>query len=290
MKPASLAPTHRPSGLRGAVARGSPAPVPARTAATRTAREAALAYYDSYNRKDIAGVLDLIAEDCVYEDLIYQEPFRGREAIAAYFDKIERLVPSDIKFVVEDITDGDPRRVGVRWHVELEGVAQFPFSRGVSFYETDAEGRIVFARDIVEPTLKPGAASLKAISVLAPLVRRLGPAADPANAPLGAAAMGAFYLYYIANVMLSPASPGAPVWATTPETIQAVLHESYNFFYGTLAWSPNSWLRAPQSPCLRPFPLSQSTSAWQRWAPTPCPAWRSTPCPRRCLTSSTPGP
>jgi nicotinamide mononucleotide adenylyltransferase len=81
----------------------------------RTARDVALAYYENYNNKDIAGVLQLIAEDVVYEDLIYQEPFRGRDAVKAYFDKIERLVPKDIKFVVEDITDGDPKRVGVRW-------------------------------------------------------------------------------------------------------------------------------------------------------------------------------
>ena len=78
----------------------------------------------------------------MYEDLIYQEPFRGRKEIAAYFDKIEQLVPKDIKFAVEDITEGDPKKVGVRWHVELDGVAQFPFSRGVSFYEIDDDGRI----------------------------------------------------------------------------------------------------------------------------------------------------
>lgn len=84
-------------------------------APARTAREAALAYYDSYNSKQMGAVLELIAEDCVYEDLIYQDPFVGRAAIAAYFRKIEALVPPDIKFCVEDITEGDPRRCGVRW-------------------------------------------------------------------------------------------------------------------------------------------------------------------------------
>ena len=44
-----------------------------------------------------------------------QDAFVGREAVATYFDKIATLVPADIKFVVEDITDGDPRKVGVRW-------------------------------------------------------------------------------------------------------------------------------------------------------------------------------
>jgi hypothetical protein len=46
--------------------------------------------------------------------LIYQDAFVGRAAIAEYFKKIERLVPPDIKFVVEDISDGG-RKAGVRW-------------------------------------------------------------------------------------------------------------------------------------------------------------------------------
>lgn len=94
---------------------GGVIPHASRRSSTVTAREVALAYYENYNKKDIGKVLEFIADDVVYEDLIYQEPFRGRAAVAAYFDKIERLVPKDIKFVVEDITDGDPRRVGVRW-------------------------------------------------------------------------------------------------------------------------------------------------------------------------------
>lgn len=47
---------------------------------------------------------------------------------------------------------------------------EFPFSRGVSFYEVNSDGQIVFARDIVEPAIKPGNAALQGISVVAPLV------------------------------------------------------------------------------------------------------------------------
>ena len=82
----------------------------------RTAREVALKYYELYNRREIQAISsELIAPDCVYEDLIYQDAFRGRAAVTQYFEKIERLIPDDVLFVVEDITDGDPRRVGVRW-------------------------------------------------------------------------------------------------------------------------------------------------------------------------------
>ena len=46
-----------------------------------------------------------------------------------------------------------------RRHVDLNG-NEFPFSRGVSFYEVDDSGKIVAARDLVEPAVKPGASAL----------------------------------------------------------------------------------------------------------------------------------
>ncbi|KAL4535829.1 hypothetical protein Ndes2526A_g05392 [Nannochloris sp. 'desiccata'] len=244
------------------------------TTPARTATEAAIAYYTNYNNKNIPAVLDLIAEDCVYEDLIYQDPFRGRREIAKYFEKIEQLVPKDIKFVVEDITEGDPKKVGVRWHVELEGVAQFPFSRGVSFYEVNDNGQIIFARDIVEPTFKPGAAALQGISVVAPLVRKLGPAADPSNLsnlPIAAATMGVFWLAYISYVMLSTAAPGLPVWQTTPDTLMSVINESYNFFYVNILLEK---FNLNPVPCIAEHPVGEALFNFvNAWSMMMLPVW-----------------
>lgn len=50
-------------------------------------------------------------------------------------------------------------------HVDLAG-NEFPFSRGVSFYEVNDEGKIVSARDCVEPAIKPGASALQVTSLL----------------------------------------------------------------------------------------------------------------------------
>lgn len=47
--------------------------------------------------------------------MIYLEPFRGHEEIQSYFEKVVSIVPADLKFTVEDITDGDPLKVGVKW-------------------------------------------------------------------------------------------------------------------------------------------------------------------------------
>lgn len=48
---------------------------------------------------------------------------------------------------------------GMCRHVEVNG-HEFPFSRGASFYELNADGQIVYGRDLVEPALKPGSSAL----------------------------------------------------------------------------------------------------------------------------------
>lgn len=49
--------------------------------------------------------------------MIYLEPFKGAKEVRKYFDNVTSIVPGDLKFCVEDITDGDPRKVGVKWCV-----------------------------------------------------------------------------------------------------------------------------------------------------------------------------
>eukprot|EP00887_Chlorella_sp_A99_P003407 scaffold7.g3407.t1 len=221
-----------------------------------------------------------------FSDLIYQEPFVGKAAIAAYFQKVERLVPPDIKFVVEDITEGDGRKAGVRWHVELEGI-QFPFSRGVSFYEVNDRGQIVFARDVVEPSLKPGGAALRGISFVAPLVRKLGPAADPSalkRLPLAAAGVWAVWAAYLGIVMLSPWPPGAPAWQASPETLQTVLHESFNFFYVNIGLAQ---LGLNPVPCVAEHPVSEAVfNAMGSWGLLFLPAMLADPRGARVRTKT----
>lgn len=38
-------------------------------------------FYDGINRRDLASVVDLIALNCVYEDLIFSQPFTGRKVM-----------------------------------------------------------------------------------------------------------------------------------------------------------------------------------------------------------------
>jgi len=207
------------------------------------------AFYDAYNRRAIPELLELFDQDVVYHDMaVYDDPFVGKAELAAYFDKIERLVPGDIRFVVDDITGSDAKKVGVIWHVELEseneGFVSLPFSRGCSFYELNETGKIIYARDLVEPATKPGPAALGAISAIAPVVRKLGSKADPRNLRskdgkdlIKAAALYAFAATYVLVVLFSPIPPGSPGIRVDPSDLERIFHESLNFFYVNIALS-----------------------------------------------------
>jgi len=174
--------------------------------------------------------------------------------------KIEKLVPGDIQFVVDDITSQDPEKVGVMWHVELEsekeGFVPLPFSRGASFYRLNKQGKIVYARDLVEPSSKPGPAALGAISFIAPIVRKLGTKANPQNLRskedgkdlVKAAAMYAFAASYVLVVLFSQIPPGEPGIHPDPADLQRILHESYNFFYVNMALSDLGLSPVPNVP------------------------------------------
>ncbi|GAX72993.1 hypothetical protein CEUSTIGMA_g445.t1 [Chlamydomonas eustigma] len=201
---------------------------------SQDAKEVIIKYYNAYNAGDIETIGGLLAEDCSYHDMIYEDPFEGRQEIVEYLKKVRTIVPSDLKFVIEDATSGDNRKVGIMWHVECgEGIV-FPFSRGCSFYTLNEEGKIIQARDLVESAVKPGSSSLNLLATMTPLIRKLGRDADPANLrrlPLAAAAWWAFYATYTAVILLGSDVPGETALQTSPETITQVLNLSFNFFY-----------------------------------------------------------
>ena len=145
--------------------------------------------------------------------------------------------------MVDDIT-GDDLSCGVLWHVELAGVP-FPNGRGASFYRLSPESRkLVYARDVVEPPFKPGAAAFVIIRAVAPLVARTlkkaeGGTSDQPDvaaaslSPVGLA-LGAAAAFYTFALILSPPdmyAPGEPIWMITPETVKEVTDESINFFF-----------------------------------------------------------
>ena len=204
--------------------------------------------YEAVNRRDINSAMELIDDNCIYEDLNFPQPFKGKEAVRQLLEESCQGIPDELQFVIDDITTGDPLAVGVLWHVELDGIP-FPNGRGVSFYRcSEVTGKLVFARDLVEPPIKPGKASFFIIRLVSPLVRRLlkhrkdnsTEKIPPSDQPIPksqrflALVFWLIAIAYIYVLLLSPPGqivPGEPAWAIQPETIEEILNESLNFFF-----------------------------------------------------------
>ncbi|XP_043705127.1 uncharacterized protein LOC122654936 [Telopea speciosissima] len=148
-------------------------------------------FYGRINGHDLDSVEDLIAENCIYEDLIFPQPFVGRKAILDFFKKFISSISTDLQFVIDDISDEDSSAVGVTWHLEILSFIAifscgngkkiewkgrpFPFSKGCSFYRLDiinGKRQIIYGRDSVEPSIKPGETALVAIRGVTWLLER----------------------------------------------------------------------------------------------------------------------
>ncbi|KAJ0241115.1 Nuclear transport factor 2 [Hirschfeldia incana] len=144
------------------------------------AHEVVSSFYAAINVHDLSSVTDLIAQDCVYEDLVFSSPFVGRTAILEFFGKFIEATSTDLQFVIDDISKEDTSAVGVSWHLEWKG-KNFPFSKGCSFYRLeviDGKRQIVYGRDCVEPAIKPGDTVLAAIKGVTWLLQKFPQLAD----------------------------------------------------------------------------------------------------------------
>lgn len=138
------------------------------------------AFYAGINSHDLDSVEELIAHNCVYEDLIFPQPFVGRKAIMDFFNKFIDTISMELQFVIDDISEADSSAVGVTWHLEWKG-RPFPFSKGCSFYRLEVlngKRQIIYGRDSVEPFFKPGETALVAIRGVAWLLQRFPKLAD----------------------------------------------------------------------------------------------------------------
>ncbi|KAL0540898.1 hypothetical protein IC582_020921 [Cucumis melo] len=146
----------------------------------RSASHVVREFYDGVNRHDLASVEPLIAENCVYEDLVFSRPFVGRKDILLFFKKFNDSISKDLQFVIDDISTEDSSALGVLWHLEWKG-KEFPFSKGCSFYrlaDVDGKKQIIYARDSVEPAFKPGEMALTAIRGVTWLLEQFPQLAD----------------------------------------------------------------------------------------------------------------
>ncbi|AEE35206.1 unnamed protein product [Arabidopsis thaliana] len=182
VKPTSLTHSQPPrlSASYGPAAKAATANDVVPETAPTSASEVVSSFYAAVNVHDLSSVTDLIAQDCVYEDLVFSSPFVGRKAILDFFGKFIESTSTDLQFVIDDISTEDSSAVGVSWHLEWKG-KNFPFSKGCSFYRLeviDGKRQIVYGRDCVEPAIKPGETVLAAIKGVTWLLQKFPQLAD----------------------------------------------------------------------------------------------------------------
>lgn len=75
---------------------------------------------------------------------------------------------------------------------------------------------------------------MQVLTLVTPIVKALGHRADPAllkELPLATGTVFLLYIAYLAFVIFGDAAPGNSAFNTSPESIQAIVNESVNFFY-----------------------------------------------------------
>ena len=136
-----------------------------------TAAESVRGLYEAYNCRDIDAVMSFFDADIEYQNGNFPKPFIGKEAVRRLFSKSCESLPSDMIFVLDEITEDDLLRVGILWHIEVDGKV-FPGSDGVSFYKINKDnGKLIFARTLVEPVLKPAFSVFPLLGLMGTLVR-----------------------------------------------------------------------------------------------------------------------
>ena len=118
--------------------------------------------WENIDLSDSAASLEYFHDDVVYEDLIYKEPFVGKEAVAGFLRASRENAPDGLRFVLDDVSDGEDS-CGLRWHIELEVNGETRnITKGISFYRLDPDDRrIVYVSDAPESFIKVGAVGLK---------------------------------------------------------------------------------------------------------------------------------
>lgn len=191
-----------------------------------TAGQVVRKYFEDYTAGRLDEAASWMAEDVFYDDMAFPEPMRGRERVREHLGKVARSAPEGLGFVVDGMSEGE-REVGVMWSVKLDDVDEVPNGRGVSFYRVNEGGLIEFGRDIPEPPVKGGEATLGILKGAVWLLR----AAKNPDKKLKPLLLWLTVGAYFALVMLSDWLPGQPAYNTPPESLQEVVNCSWDFFF-----------------------------------------------------------
>ena len=106
-------------------------------------------------------------EHCQYDDTAFRGPPANRATLRKRFQRSMEFLPKNIKLIIDKVAN-DPvsGNMGAQWHLETAPGRPIPFSRGTSFYTTNAElGLITTGFRIMESPIKPDDAVFNALAI-----------------------------------------------------------------------------------------------------------------------------
>jgi len=72
-------------------------------------------FYDRFNARDLDRCMEFIAEDCVYEDTVFNDPFVGKTQIRDYFEEIFEYLDPEAIVKIDGVSADPAGTVGLLW-------------------------------------------------------------------------------------------------------------------------------------------------------------------------------
>ncbi|KAH9618120.1 hypothetical protein KSS87_011995 [Heliosperma pusillum] len=128
-------------------------------------------FYTCINEKNLVELDDIIASDCVLEDLNFPHSFQGKKEVLNFIGQLVQSMGENVHFRLGTICEGSELMASLHWHLEwMED--KIPFSRGSSIFQCSVEeDRLVIrkAQIIWETPFKTGELGLGLLKILASL-------------------------------------------------------------------------------------------------------------------------
>lgn len=113
---------------------------PARMSRIEAATRTVLAFHDAFNRHDVAGMMALMSEDCIFENT-YPAPdgtvYAGREAVTQFWQDFFRESPQ-AQIEIEEIFGLGGNHCVMRWRYHwVDAAGQAGHVRGVDVFKVE---------------------------------------------------------------------------------------------------------------------------------------------------------
>ncbi|KAG0474410.1 hypothetical protein HPP92_014096 [Vanilla planifolia] len=122
-------------------------------------------FFTSINNRNVTQLLELLSDDCCYEDTLFHSPFTGKQEVGRLAAKLMEAMGPNVKFVAQvfsSIGDG----TAAQWFLVWKGMT-IPWSQGLNDFEFSKENLISKIKGLDEELLQqPGESILKILKII----------------------------------------------------------------------------------------------------------------------------